>query len=103
MDEQKVNLKQLRLTIPEALQRLYNASAPQGIGAYMSDNKPMTLDEAKDAIIAHVTCQFRVDYLNGRPIKVDFSEEELDLRVYDHNNGGPGAGRRAIIGPQHGH
>jgi hypothetical protein len=36
------------------------------------------------------------DYLNGRMIKVNLGQDNLDLRLYDRDNG-PGAGMMVIL------
>lgn len=77
---------------PVALAALYNASQPQGMGFLHFTPEEMTADEAKELL--KQTTYF--DYLKGRVMKVNFSGEFVDLRLYDRDNG-QGAGERAIL------
>ena len=71
---------------------LYNASKPQGLGMLHFDPKPMTELEAE---LVLATSAY-VDYLKGRVMKVDFSDDKgFDERLYDRDNG-HGAAQRAI-------
>ena len=39
-----------------------------------------------------------VDYLHGRPLKLDFSRDEFRTDLYDRDNGGEGTCERIING-----
>ena len=67
---------------------LHAASRPHGIGA-LRPTPTITEAEALDAGETYF------DYVRGRVMKVDLSGDELDLRLYDRDNG-EGAGERAI-------
>ena len=77
------------------LAALYNAARAQGMGFFQYTPKPMTAAEAR--VILEGQTVF--DYLNGRVLKVDLSEERtkgaFDPRLYDRDNG-PGAAAAAI-------
>jgi len=74
------------------LAALYNASRPLGMGFLQYDPKPMTIEEAKD-ILTHQTY---FDYLKGRVMKIDLSEDSLRTRLYDRDNGEGAA--EAVLG-----
>jgi hypothetical protein len=68
----------------EALQALFYRSNPLGLGFIEVAMKPnLSLREAHD-LLAETT---RFDYLHGRVMKVDFSGDEFDPRLYDRDNG----------------
>lgn len=71
---------------------LYNASKPQGMGFMHYDPKPMTREEAQ-ALLDGGQTDF--DYLKGRVMKIDLSNDELNPRGYDMDNG-QGAAEKAI-------
>ena len=75
----------------EVLAALYNASKPQGMGFLQYTPTPMTTEEADVLLESHTY----FDYLNGRVMKIDLSDDELDPWLYDRDNG-PGAAGRAI-------
>ncbi len=54
-----------------------------------------TLNDAEAQIILEKKGS-KVGYIKGRSIKVDFSEDRIDIRNYDNDNGGPGTGFYAI-------
>ena len=74
----------------EVLVKLYNASKPQGMGLLHYNNKKTTTEQA---ILD--TGQTYFDYLKGRVMKIDLSDDELDPRLYDRDNGF-GAATRAL-------
>jgi len=80
----------------EVLACLYNASKPQGMGFMQYGVKPMTREEAQRLFDAGQT---DFDYLNGRVMKLNFGKigeaEDLDVRLYDRDNG-QGAAARAV-------
>lgn len=89
------------LTNAEVLRALYNASRPQGMGFLHADPRPMTVKEA-EALIGGTRSEpgqpvrgTYFDYLKGRVIKTDVSENPLKLRLFNRDMG-PGAGERAI-------
>ncbi|MEM4097705.1 MAG: hypothetical protein QXS81_03375 [Candidatus Micrarchaeaceae archaeon] len=68
----------------EVLAALYNAASPVGMGYLQYNPKPMTPEEARNILKS----QTDFDYLNGRPLKVNLSDEEaFDPRIYDSYNG----------------
>lgn len=76
------------------LAALYNAAQPVNLGFLDYDPKRMTVDEARGVLLA--TRNFP-DYVKGRPIKVNLRNmANVDLFSYDRDQGGPGAGERAI-------
>lgn len=89
----------------EVLAALYNSSKPVGLGHLHYNPKPMTADEAYIYVLAGDDTQsiarlpgmqrLYFDYLNGRPIKVDLSQDKFDPFVYDRLNG-KHAARKAI-------
>jgi len=71
----------------DVLAALYNASRPQGKGFLHYDSKPMERIEAEE--ILKKTSYF--DYLKGRVMKLDLSDNRFfDEWGYDRDNG-PGA------------
>ena len=70
---------------------LYNASRPLGMGFLHYDPSPMTVEEAQK--ILETTKDF--DYLKGRVMKVNLSEDEFTPHLYDRDNG-QGAAERAV-------
>jgi len=76
----------------EVLAKLYNASKPQGMGLLHYDSKKMTTEQAQAILDTGQKC---FDYLKGRVMKIDLSDDELDIRLYDRDNG-QGAAARAL-------
>ena len=66
-----------------ALIALHSASKQQGLGLLQTD-KTLSIEEAAQFLGEH---DFYADYCGGRVIKVDFSTDELDLRLFDRDNG----------------
>jgi len=75
------------------LAALYNASRPQGMGFLHYDPLPMTTEQAQEFLDGG---HAYFDYLKGRVMKVDLSNNELDPYLYDRDNG-DGAAARAIV------
>ena len=73
------------------LAALYNASKPQGMGFMHFDPTPMTVGEAEQLLSQ--TNYF--DYLKGRVMKLDFSDNHIRTGGYNRDNG-VGAAERAI-------
>jgi hypothetical protein len=65
------------------LAALFNASKPQGLGFVKYNPKPMTVEEAE--VLLKQTTDF--DYLQGRIMKINLAEDELDTRWYNRDNG----------------
>lgn len=81
---------------PAILAALYNASRPIGMGFLQYTATKMTPEEAADILEAASRGRCYFDYLKGRVMKMDFSTDELDFRLYDRDNG-EGAGLRAAL------
>ena len=84
------------LTDAEVLAALYNRAQPQGMGFMHYDPKPMTVEDAetflKKGDDLHRLHGARnggnyFDYLKGRVMKIDVSENPLDTRLYNRDNG----------------
>ena len=75
----------------DVLRVLYNSAKTQGMGVLNYDPTPMTVEEAEELL----TLQVYFDYVNGRIMKVDLSDNYLDPWLYDRDNG-DGAAERAI-------
>ena len=72
------------LSKAEVLVALYNAAKPQGLGIFVSDANKMTLEQAERLLQS--TTKF--DYIQGRVLKVDLSNDEgFDPWLYDRDNG----------------
>lgn len=78
------------------LQRLYNAARPQGMGFYQYTPGDMSIDEARDLILKKGP-RLDFDYVKGRVLKVNLTNDSFSPALYDRDNG-PGAARRAIFG-----
>ncbi len=89
----KVEIK--GLSKAEVLAALFNASAPQGLGFLQSGYGPnvMTIEDAEEIIESGQTY---FDYLAGRPLKTDLSEDSFDPWGFDRDNGGDGAAQKVI-------
>ena len=91
----------------EVLMVLYNHSHPVGMGFFQALPGDMTLEEAKkefangddhDRMFGPLVSsrgQY-FDYLRGRPLKLNLSEDTFDPRLYDGDNGGSGTAARLI-------
>lgn len=84
------------LTDAEVLMVLYNRAKAQGMGLLHYEPRPMTLTEAEEIVLSRPKGVMYFDYLKGRVIKTDVSENPLDLRLYNRDNG-PAAGENAIL------
>jgi hypothetical protein len=77
----------------EVLAALWNNSKSQGL-SYMGLNGQIKM--SKDDAIPFLSRNDKYfDYLNGRVLKIDLSEDEIDPRLYDRDNG-QGAALKAI-------
>lgn len=84
---------------------LFNGARQIGVGAIFHPEgaRQMTLDEAETYLHLgdDLTRQFnkppslRFDYLLGRPLKVDLSQDDLFIGLYDRDHG-PGAALEAL-------
>lgn len=85
----------------DVLRLLYNRAKVQGMGFLQARPGDMTKEEATDLIhqrsSLHQRSRLYFDYLFGRVMKVDLSNNELDTRLYNRDNG-PGAAEKAIEG-----
>jgi hypothetical protein len=75
----------------KVLAALYNNAKVQGLGILHFDPIPMTEEEAQEILKEHTY----FDYLKGRVMKVDLSEDSFDPWLYDRDNG-QGAAERAL-------
>lgn len=87
----KINIAGLDKAV--VLATLYNAAKQQGLGR---------LEAAGTFQMTSITAQAHFDqgqtefnYLHGRVLKLEFDSDELDVRLYDRDNG-QGAAQRAL-------
>ena len=83
----------------EILAALFNNSHPVGMGILAAIHGPreLSVEMAQEIIDERGGKSIYFDYLFGRPLKVDLSnEQELDSRLYDRDNGGPGTAAHLI-------
>ncbi len=73
------------------LAALANATSPAGLG-WLQAQGAVTETEAQKSIDRGCA-----DYCAGRPIKIDFSGDEIDPRLYDRD-AGQGAAARVVDG-----
>lgn len=84
----------------EVLLALYHGTTELGMGALQARSN-VTVDDARELLRfgskdPGFSAPMRVDYMFGRPIKVNFSESGIiDVRLYDRD-AGEGTGRRVI-------
>lgn len=67
----------------EILCALFNMAGPQGLGWLHYTGKPLSLEDAREVLRNYSY----VDYLRGRVIKVNFTGNWLDLRLFERDNG----------------
>ena len=81
------------------LAAMFNASRPQGMGFISSLSGPESLDiEAAEKEIAK-TLDFvylDFDYVFGRPLKLNLTEDSFDPRGFDRDNGGSGSAQKIV-------
>ena len=75
----------------KVLAALYNNSKPHGLGILHYDPTPMSEEEATKLLRERTD----FDYLKGRVLKIDLSEDQLDPSLYDRDLG-HGAAERVI-------
>lgn len=78
----------------EVLCKLFNASKPQNMGFLQSHEYDMTIEEAQKLLIPYSE-RIIFDYIRGRVMKVDLSDDSFDPRAYDRDNG-EGAAAEAL-------
>ncbi len=89
------------------LAALFNASAPAGMGFLRAQNGPdvMTEEDAQQYVNNGTSPDpgsrwpnehLYFDYLIGRPLKVNISDDSFDPRGFERDNGGPGTAQRVI-------
>jgi len=89
----------------KALAALYNAARPQGMGFLQFQPGDMAVEQAQKIIDRWASdfpaTDISIDYLAGRVMKVgipigrDIGPGDIDLHLYDRDNG-TGAGARAM-------
>lgn len=72
------------LSKARVLAALYNAAKQQGAGFLHFETAPMTEKRARELLGSGKT---HYDYLNGRMLKIDLGQDEIDTRVYNQVNG----------------
>lgn len=76
----------------KVLAALYNNSHPLGLGILQYDPKPMTEEEGENLLKQSTY----FDYLKGRVMKVDLSDDDaFNECLYDRDNG-EGAAQKAV-------
>lgn len=65
-----------------ALQALYNQAQPLGLGLLRYDPNPMSLAEAQEIM---GDSGVYIDYLKGRPLKIDFRKDVIDTVLHDRD------------------
>ena len=78
----------------QVLAALYNNSKPQGMGMLHFNPTPMTEAEAQEMLDDGQTY---FDYVQGRVMKIDLSDDEMDTYLYNRDLG-QGAAERVIAG-----
>lgn len=83
-----------KLDKAEVLAALYNASKQHGMGfLHARGRDAMTTEQAKEELAANPRGKF--DYLHGRAMKIYLAEDNLEVWIYDRDNG-KGAAQRAL-------
>lgn len=84
------------------LASLWNNARPSGGSAAQLwySPRPMNVDEAQDAIDEQLSREYShgyilFDYLRGKALKVDLTEDSFDARLYDRDHG-EGMAQRAV-------
>jgi hypothetical protein len=73
-----------QLSKPKVLAALFNAAKPLGMG-YLHYKPDHIMDEGEAANALQDQTYF--DYLEGRLVKVDMSQDVLDTAMYNRDNG----------------
>lgn len=80
----------------DVLAALYNASKAQGLGLLQFSPEPMTKEEANAELEKTKNWRYgSFDYLKGRVMKINISEDAFDPWGFDRDNG-QGAAQAAI-------
>jgi hypothetical protein len=80
----------------EVFRKLYNRVKTQGWGQLQWQPGDIDYEKAKQLFESH-SPNYYFDYVLGRVMKVDLSEDSFDHRLYDRDNG-DGAAYNAIFG-----
>jgi len=72
-----------KLNKAEVLAGLYNASKVQGMGFLQAVDGEMTTEQAE----AELKETHSFDYLHGKVMKIDLSDDEFEEWLYDRDNG----------------
>lgn len=75
------------------LAALYNAAKSQGMGDLESLGRPQMTTSTARGYLDQGQTEF--DYVHGRILKIEFDGDELDVRLYDRDNG-QGAAFKAL-------
>ena len=86
----RINIKGLKKAV--VLKALYDNAIFQGFGFLHAKDSNMTIEETESLILED---GLDYDYLYGRVIKCDISEDTFEAGLYDRDNG-EGAAQRAI-------
>jgi len=76
----------------EVLAALFNNAKSQGMGIYYSPSDPMPKEDAQELLDSGQTY---FDYLKGRVLKIQLEGDELQIGLYDRDNG-EGEASRAL-------
>ena len=89
------------------LAALFNESKAQGRGVLQDEfgGKPMPVEYAQQ-YIDHLESVFpfprggktniEIDYFQGRPLKINITDDLFDPGLFDRDNGGPGTAQKII-------
>ncbi len=90
------------LTRAQVLCALFNGTIPRGFGRLVRvPSEGLTIEAAQKFIATRDSAvkelRYYFDYVGGRPLKVDLSDENsFDPRLYDRDAGGPGSAKGLI-------
>ena len=82
------------LSKAKVLMALFNASKQQGMG-FLNSRGAKPIDEECARAVIDDQRELYFDYLHGRVLKVDLTDDQFDPWLYDRDNG-EGAAERAI-------
>lgn len=69
----------------QVLAALFNYAGQQGLGVLEQDGtRRMTVEEAREMLD---TGRTHFEYVRGRVMKIDLDSDELDVRLYNRDNG----------------
>lgn len=87
----------------ELLAALFNNSKPLGMGILQAHRGPWVMGKESALAAIEVGCDnfgthkpLSFDYLYGRPLKCNLSEDTFSPWGYDRDNGGPGTAARIV-------